>query len=116
MGTMPKTVPASHLALGQGGEVPGMVSQEPGACLLLLRAPGSEPAPQHCPFICCHFLAGQWLVHHLAMMKKPDQAGGQCVAGFSSTHPGLVGYSATTVPLVSAEKGPNPELAAYEGR
>lgn len=88
MGTMPKTVPASHLALGQGGDVPGMVSQEPGACLLLLTAPGSEPAPQHCPFICCHFLAGQWVIHHLAMLKKPDQAGGQRVAGFSTIHPG----------------------------
>lgn len=91
MGTMPKTVPASHLALGQGGDVPGMVSQEPGAWFLLLAAPGSEPAPQCCPFICCHFLAGQWVVHHLAMVKKPDQAGGQRVAGYSTTRPGSWG-------------------------
>lgn len=98
MGIMPKTVPASHLALGQGGDVPGMVFPEPGVCLLLLTAPGSEPAPRPCPFICCHFLAGQWVVHHLAVLRQPVQAGGQRVAGFSATYLCSGGYSATMDP------------------
>lgn len=81
MGAMPETNPVLPV-LPSLGRVAfrEWLSLEPGTSPTLLLAPGSEPTPQHCPSICCSFLAGP--VGHISP-DKPEaagQVGGQGIA------------------------------------